>query len=391
MNIRELLLAAIGFAVAVSSSCRADDLASLKAQLAEARTEVRSHTGQYDTQPDGSEAAQGAVAREWSLIEQIAAAELDATMDLTKQPIADGVDANAIPLAGDTWLVSADIDGLGTVLVAKQSDSGFRSVWNIRQLDDGQLKAFPLLATWSVADAMALREFPFGPMRGSIGSLGSDDFGRPLFYLDADYTAQEGNDCAYQLSVWAWDGGKAVPLLMHPYGQTLEATTGLEFRAPFLRLHEKDAFTTFFVSAPEPGRQMMWTALMEGDGVRDLGRKSLVPELDAVDELFVRLLKHLPTESVAAPKVAAFVSDALRNADLYVDSADPDNIYGAVGELWEGEVTHTEKGTILCFSADNLDNLAFTLERKDGGTFVTQVRRVTEQDSGKSKCKYLKM
>jgi hypothetical protein len=277
------------------------------------------------------------------------------------------------------------------VFVVKRTNGGFKSVWNIRQLDDERLKAFPLLATWSVADAMALQEFPFGPMWGSIGSLGSDDSGRPLFYLDAGYTAQEGNDCAYQLSVWAWDVSKAVPLLMHPYGQTLEATTGLEFRAPFLRLHEKDEFTTFFVTAPELGRQMVWTSLMEGDGVRDLGRRSLVPELDAVDNLIARLLKHQPTGSIATPKVAAFVGDALRNADLTVDSADPDELYGAVGELWQGDVTHTAKGAVLCFSADNLDNLAFTLDRKDGGYFITHVRRLTAHDSGTSGCKYLKM
>jgi hypothetical protein len=392
MKFRFLKSVAVGAAIAAAgvTNCVADDLSVLKAQLAEARADVRSHTGQYDTQPDGSQAARDAVEREWTLIEQVVAAELDANLDVAKQPVSDGIAIIAVALAADTWLISADIDGLGTVFVVKQSGDRFKAVWNIRQLNDQQTSAFPLLAGWSAGNAMATCTQTCGPMRADIASLGESDDGKPRFYLDAYYTSQEGNDVGYQLSVWMWDGGKAVPLIVHDYMQTIDGPAKLEFSAPFLRLHEKDAFKTVFVAAPELGRQMEWTALMEGDSVHDLGRRSLVPELDAVDDLLARILKHKSTESIATPKVATFVGDALRNADLYVDSADPDDIYGAVGELWVADVVHRAPDTIFCFSADNLDNLAFTLQRKESGYFITRVRRVTEHDAGKSGCRYWK-
>jgi hypothetical protein len=394
MNIRILVRAAISFAVAAAPACHADDLAALKAQLVEAQAAVRSHTVAYEPRLDGTQAAQDALEREWSLIEAIVAAEFDANMDVTKQPIADGVSVEAIPLAGETWLVESEDEGLGTVFVARQAAGGFMSIWNIRQLSTQQIAAFPLLSAWSAAGATEPctdTDVPCGPIGGAIGSLGNDDSGRVHFYLNGYYSGQQGEDLGYQLSVWVWDGTAAVPELAREYGQTMEVPVDISFKAPFLRLYEKNYFQTFYVNAPEAGRQMIWTILMTGNGVSDQGQKSLVPELDAVDELFMRLLKHQPTESVASPKVAAFVGDALRTADLYVDSADPDNLYGALGELWQSNVTHTAKGAVLCFSVDNLDNLAFTLERKDGGYFITRVRRVTEHDGGKSGCRYLKM
>jgi hypothetical protein len=39
------------------------------------------------------------------------------------------------------------------------------------------------------------------------------------------------------------------------------------------------------------------------EGVQDLGEESLVPELDAVDELFYRVIHHKSAADVAAPSV----------------------------------------------------------------------------------------
>jgi hypothetical protein len=379
-----------GFAVAAP-----DDPGGLARQLIAARQDVKSHMpNSYDEVPDGTQAAQKSVAHEWSLIEDLVSAELTGRGNSKIYPAVDGLDVSTATLDADTMVVSATLDGLGTVFVIKRQNGEFQPVWRIRDLSSDQLTSQPLLGAHGIEGATGacnggrMGDHPewCGPMTAGIASLGDDDRGRPYFTVNGYYSAQQGNDVGYELSVWRWDGSSAVPVLVGGYGQTLEIAVGLTFQAPFLSLHVKDGFQTFYVTAPEPGRQMTWTILMVGDGVRDLGKTTEVPELDAVDALLARILRGGDTDDIAAPKVRATLEDALEKQNIAVDRGPNADIDAALGELDDSVLARRRKSESLCFSTDNLGFFRFTLRRKNGVTFISKVRQLADLDSRDDPC-----
>src|ERR1700691_3701800 len=83
-----------GFAAAAP-----DDQAGLVQQLIAARQDVKSHLPDpYDEVPDGTEAAQESVAQEWSLIEDLVAAELTARGNSKTDAAVDGLDVSTAAL-----------------------------------------------------------------------------------------------------------------------------------------------------------------------------------------------------------------------------------------------------------------------------------------------------
>jgi hypothetical protein len=68
-----------------------------------------------------------------------------------------------------------------------------------------------------------------------------------------------------------------------------------------LKVREKKSFRSFFACGGCEERQTDWIVRVSPEGIEDLGEKSLVPELDAVDELLYRIIHGRPATDVAAP------------------------------------------------------------------------------------------
>ncbi len=395
------LALAMGIACATGSGAEGLD-ASIQ-QLSAARQVVKSHLQlPFDQTPDGTAASRDAVAREWSLLADLVATDLNARRDPTKDPSLKGFVVSVTSLAPDTFVVSVDIDDLGTVFVINRANGRFRPAWTIHHLTDEQLKANPLLRAFGAEAATAAcnnsrtGDHPelCGPMTADIQRFGDDERGRARFSVNGYYSTQQGSDVGYVLSIWRWDNDKsvAVPELVGGYGQTLGTPIGQTFKAPFLTLDVKDWFETFFVTAPEAGRQMKWTILIDRKGVRDLGKISAVPELDAVDELFARLLNGLPTKDIAAPNVSSNLKEALREEGLKINRGEKgDDVIDALGELWAGEVSHVGNGSTLCFNADEVGGFLFVLTRNSGkGLFISDVTKLADRPGQGSPCPHRK-
>ncbi len=267
----------LGFAVAGALPCAAQNLELLKRDLAAARQDVKSHMDSAGA-PDTAAVARAAIDREWSLFEDLVAADLDAdgkpATDLGVRDLSPAI----VPLGTDAYLVSADLDGLGTVFVVQKANGSFRETWSMRDMASGQTVAHPLLGAWRAEAATGACRLTAsepglcGPLTAEIARLPDDRAGRPRFSINGYYSGQQGSDLGYQLSVWTWAGSKAIPSLAGFYVQTMDLAAPPHFDAPYLRVRTKEDFQTFFVTAPEPGRQTTWDILVDANGVRDMRR-----------------------------------------------------------------------------------------------------------------------
>src|SRR6185369_15382752 len=97
-----------------------------------------------------------------------------------------------------------------------------------------------------------------------------------------------GGTYMQQISVWEWNGREAVPLFIKSYQRSFD-TGGSDLKPDLVTLHTKGSFKTFYScgSCVEP--EMVWRIAITPDGVRDLGRTDVVPELRQFDELIDRI------------------------------------------------------------------------------------------------------
>ena len=374
---RRLITAIMGvgiLAAPLSSSAGGDSDALLHA-LTAAQQDVQRHFGKWDDMPDATVSAREAVTREWAILEELIGAKLSANRSTNLDFGLKDLSVAVVPLQPDTDLVSAEIDGLGTVFVAQRKNGAYRPVWRIGDLSASTIAAYPSLAVWSAANATHAcpRSSACGPMSPFSARLPDDAEGRPRFYINASYSEAMGIEVGYQLSIWTWAGDAAVPALAGTYEQSLEVPTDLQVREQTLSLRAKDDFQTFFVTAPEPGRQMIWTISLAGTGARDLGRKSAVPELDIVDEMFGRILQGKQSNDLASAQARSVLQ---RETWKAIDDAGPGEVslLASMGELWTSDVRRSGSNTALCFASDNIGPLRFDMKQANGRLFITHVK-----------------
>jgi len=107
-----------------------DTDAPLRAFIA-ARQDVQTHCPALDVVPEGTGPARIAVEREWDRLEDLIASKLRANRDSRFEFTMKGLSVDIVPLQADTDLVSANLDGLGTVFVVQKRNGAFRPVWSI--------------------------------------------------------------------------------------------------------------------------------------------------------------------------------------------------------------------------------------------------------------------
>jgi hypothetical protein len=288
------------------------------------------------------------------------------------------VSAEAVGLSPGVFLVSMSFNGGGDVFVVAASGGGPRIVWS---LGEATPAAGPLRAWSAEAAATGCRTArgdgkwaECGPLDGSIGRLPDSGAGQPRFYVNATYLQLAGETVAGQLGVWTWTGAGATPLLTRTYSYMLDQPQFLRVSGGTLKLRVKDEFKTFFACGACEGRQLDWTLRLTPAGVDDLGRVSLTPELDLVDQLFDRAFHGRPLADIASPSVAAAVSRkaaAIRRSNAGLDNP------ATLGMLDGFRISGPPAARVVCLATDGGGTFRFTLA---GG------RAVAMRDLGDAQC-----
>lgn len=303
------------------------------------------------------------VARWWAAIRAWAEARFDrlgaatAARSLAAEArrLDPDLEISVLPLGPHAMLVSANRWTHGHVFILAPRDGRVRTVWTSSAPDPAARRAFPALASWS-ADAVAGVGCSEEPCEAigvdQIGALPPGPHGEARFYVHGTYFSEVGGTQGGQLAIWQWDGRRAQPLFARHFTFMIDQSEPvLTVRGGELLLHVKDHFHSFYSCGQCEGRQMAWRLRMTPDGVRDLGRTSLTPELDFMDRLAGRMLRNEAVGDMADPAPAAFFKRQVREA------AGGETLVGMIGR-WQA--THKGSLTRLCFNADGVDGL-FTL------------------------------
>ncbi|HTQ13034.1 MAG TPA: hypothetical protein VMH86_04090 [Rhizomicrobium sp.] len=380
MLIASLALAAVVYATPLP----AGSPASLALAYADARRALDAHSDGFylDDTAEGREA----LAHRWEAGAAWAAAELDADPALTQDEAATAAlnvdqDLTLLRLDADTWLLGmGQTEGsYGAFAILSRASGRFRPAWTMWR--DGAADArFPLLRAWSVngarngcrADSGEGHEAECGPLYARFGLLAPDAAGHERFYADAAYVQEMGATVGGQMSVWRWDGTGATPLVVDFYEFMLDQPVTVRPDGASLKVREKEEFRTFSSCGGCMGRQVDHIYAVTPDGLRDLGRVSVTPELDAIDAAFDRLHRNLPVDELAAPRAARVMESILRNTSEPGDSPGDFPLGMLTGDLMR---RGARGATELCFSADSTDTYVFTLHGRAGRSFIAAVRR----------------
>ena len=163
-----------------------------------------------------------------------------------------------------------------------------------------------------------------------------------------------------QTSVWRWEGDTARLQWIDWYDFMIDQKIGTEYADGMLTVGEKDEFHSFFGCGSCEARQMVRRLRITSTGVEDLGKLSMTPELDLVDELFWRLANNRSTADIAAPQVSR-----LLRRQILAEKAESKKIapnYFSTGMLMDISIKQEGDLKHLCFTVDgDIGRLYFTL------------------------------
>jgi hypothetical protein len=288
---------------------------------------------------------------------------LDADVDCEHQNYRSGV----AELGPRLFLAQDRTGETGIVFLAGMRDGRPGALWRIDKSKRQAADRDQVLESWrpeNSGSACMEREKKgdfsrCGPLYATVGALPPDAHGRPRFYVDAGYAQEMGATVGMQTSVWRWDGHAATLLWIDNHALMVDQKVGTSFAGSVLSIGEKDFFRSFFSCGSCVGRQMVHRLRITPEGVEDLGKASLTPELDLVDELFWRISKGKPTADIASPDVARFFKQPIKDAQRKSKKIDPD--YFSTGMIDDVAVTKTGNVERLCFTPDDIGQLYFTI------------------------------
>jgi len=335
------------------------------------------------------------LARQWSLAGEWVAAWLDA------HPLAGAEELDAalselvpteepvghLTLTKDAFLITAP-GSIGNVFIVGKLNGHYRLAWSTAQTQEASGEQAEILAAWRAENAKEGGRGPYWAASGPAGSviprlgqLSIDGKGHARFYIDGTYAQMAGGTEGAQISLWSWDGSTARPLIARGYTLMIDQSVGTRVEGDLLKVQQKKFFRSFFSCGSCEERQMDWIVRLTPDGIEDLGEKSMVPELDAVDELFYRLIKHESAADVATPA-------AIEAAGRIVEGARAEHSdkewkkFPTLGMMGGWKVEKDAKGKVLCLSTDWAGSNLFTLKPIGGKLFITGIED-TEQDCAK--------
>jgi hypothetical protein len=276
-------------------------------------------------------------------------------------------------LAPGLFAITSFVNEIGSVMVVGRRWNGARVLWSIATAGPQAVDKEHVLDAWRAGQAKeSCREKAHeegwgrcGPMFGRVNVLPPDARGRPRFYVVGEYAQAMGFTVGMQTSVWRWDTDHAELLWIGSYGAMIDSELRDTFEDEVLRLGEKEDYRTFFSCGMCEGREVWQRLKITPDGVEDMGKVAVHPELDLVDELFVRLSEGKATEDIATPEVARKLRPLFPKP-----GAD-----GVSFGMFENDTAMVQGGKSMCFTADEIGRLYFTLRDRPGRLpLITRVR-----------------
>ncbi len=290
------------------------------------------------------------------------------------------------------YAVFAQYGEMGNVFLVEQRDGHFTIVWDIRNADPGN---FPILKAWRTdQDSGDCRVHEdvwtglCGPLyAGQIHMLPNDGQGRLRFVIEATYAQAAETTVGGQLSVWSLDGTTPRLQWAKKYTYNFE-DIAWKRNGDLLTIRATDWWHMFFTCGTCIGRQMNWTIRIRPDGIDDLGMVPVVPELDAVDELFYRVWKHQPADELAIPEVLAAAAKII--AGLQEDKAamakenhetiDPNYLFlGMLGG--EPKAAVLRKGREVCLVTDDSGPILIKFVSRAGKLFATELIQFPQSET----------
>jgi hypothetical protein len=383
------------FVLMISVSTRAQtELDKLTSDYRSVAAQLQQHVVD-DSWIDDTAESPGLLEREWSLAGEWVAAWLNthpaAGAEEIKAAIRglareEGGEPECLMLADGAFVVTAP-GPIGNVFIVAKAGGSYQLVWSTAQKQEAQGRFASSLAAWRAENARErARAGPYGSSRAgslvpSLGALPSDGRGNPRFYIHALYAQQAGGTVAAQISLWAWDGKTARLQIGREYAFMIDQQVGTRVEGDLLKVQEKKSFRSFFSCGSCEERQTDWTIRLTPNGIEDLGEKSLVPELDAVDELFYRVIHHQQVTGLAAPAVTRWANEIVQGA-RQEHSRKEWKDFPTLGMLGGWSVQKTRNGRILCMEVDDAGRNLFTLKPVHGRLFIADVKE-TKQDCEK--------
>ncbi|MGB9196124.1 MAG: hypothetical protein WCB53_04275 [Terriglobales bacterium] len=329
------------------------------------------------------------LARQWTLAGEWVAAWFNAHPSAGEESLDAAVSELApteepgehLSLKRDVFLIAAP-GPIGNVFIVTKVNGRYLLAWQVQEASGGQAE---ILAAWSAANARLSRRGadsgPFGSIIPHLARFPDDAKGRPRFYIDGTYAQDAGGTEGKQISLWIWDGVTARPIIARDYAAGINQSVGVRLEGDILKVQQKKFFRTFFSCGMCEERQMDWAVRITPEGVEDLGEKSQVPELDAVDELFYRVIRHQSATDIASPAAVEVARGIVRGA-RELDSVKEWKEFPSLGMIMGRKVYDAPKGKILCLALDSSGPTLFTLESVGDGFFISDAKGA-EQDCEK--------
>ena len=364
------------------------DEAVALANLRAAQAKVNARTGQDDGFAlDATPGAAGVLEAQWAAVRRWTALWLADHPGASPKDLsaaaksAAGLELDSLKLDSASLLVTAESEALGTAFVLRRGADG-RYVTATAFDEPGTWGGGgpPELAAWRSdrasgrchADRSKAGWAACGPITPAAATRLPDEAdGARRFAVVGRYVKEMGATDSYQLSIWRWSGRAAEPLLTYTLAQMADEPVIAGVGSGRLAVREKGEFKRIDTCGACSGRQLEVTFDLPGRGARPAGTRSLVPELDAVDDLYDRMFRSAPTDDLALPAVARALRATVqaRRAEAARYRSDP-----RLGMLMSWQVSHAAGGTNLCLSIDALGaSQRFTLAPRGATPLIKAV------------------
>lgn len=297
-------------------------------------------------------------------------------MDIEAARVAPG---GVTPLAPNLYAFATNWGEAGDVFLVSKREGRWAVVWDVRKAETGQ---FPVLKAWRTDHGgESCRDddghYGCGSLWGSAFPVKPDAQGRVRFGIGATYAQEGGFTFTKQISFWRWDGSRAEPLMAHTYEQYLEDQFASAPDTPErVVVRVKDEYGSVSSCGSCAGRQLDWTFRILPDQIEDKGKKSLYPEVDAIDAVYARLHDHQSVAGAGTPEALAVMAERR-----------PEGMGDFVAQS-------DRTGTKVCLSSDSADGptradsyaslfLRFHVVRRRGRYFIDRAERLLEGDFNK--------
>ena len=336
--------------------------------FAAARAELSPH---WDGQLDTSQVGPRLLRRLWSVAESAGATYLaahpSASPEQLERSLTDldpDASVQAVRLDDHSFIVSFSWQIVSDVFILSIERGRVGVPWAADRIASASRGDFePLLAFsasyWRDDCLGRLPEKPAdcGPVGADVGRLADTAASERRFYVNASFAANEGLDDGGQISFWRWDGRRAAPLSVHTYWFLQGAGPVVRISGGVVHVHVKDGFRSFFNCAPCGGRERDWRFRVTPTKIVNLGKRSDVPELDFIDDLFHRALTGAPMGDIASPQITGF----LHHLAVSAGGTDANPTFGTLDDWMV-----SADGTQACIETDEGGTALFTLQHRDG-------------------------